>query len=78
MQNDLPGIITQLVPEETNNRRRNEDAERQDGVDEGDVDVADSDVLHVYGEVGQDGKSGRRVEEQGQLQRQQGLTKIDS
>jgi hypothetical protein len=78
MQNDLPSIITQLVPEETNNRRGNKDAEGQDGVDEGHVDVADTDVLHVYGEVRQDGEGGGRVEEQGQLQRQQGLANIDS
>ncbi len=68
-----PGIVAQLVGEEPDHWRGEKDTEGEDGVDQGHVDVADADVLHVNGEVGQDGEGGGRVEEQGQLQGEQGL-----
>ena len=53
-----------------------EDTEGEDGVDQGNINVTDTNVLHVDGEVGQDSKDSSHIEEQGQLQRQQGLPKI--
>ena len=50
-----------------------EDTEGEDGVDQGNINVTDTNVLHVDGEVGQDSKDSSHIEEQGQLQRQQGL-----
>ena len=68
---DQPGVVAQPVCEESHHRRGQKHAEGQDCVNESHVDVADTDVLHVDGEVRQDGEGGGRVEEQSQLQRQQ-------
>merc|ERR1719186_1699091 len=64
-------VVSEFVREETDYGRSYEDAEGEDGVHEGDVDVADANVLHVDGEVRGDGEHGAVEEEQRQLQRKQ-------
>ena len=65
------GVVADLVSEEAHERRSSEHAEGEDGVDEGNINVADTDVLHVDGEVGEDGVGSAREHEQSHLQRQQ-------
>ena len=42
---DHPRVVPQLVRHEAHQRRRQEDAEGDDGVDQGHVQVADADIL---------------------------------
>ena len=65
-----PDVVPQLVGEESDHRGRNEHAEGEYGVHQGNVDVIDPNVLHVDGQVGHDGKRGAVEEEQGELERQ--------
>ena len=73
-------MYTKPVSEESNKRGGDEDGEGENHVDQGDVDVSDADVLHsgetetetivylhVYGEVGEEGKGGSGKEEESEL-----------
>ena len=42
---DHPRVVPELVRHEAHQRRRQEDAEGDDGVDQGHVQVADADIL---------------------------------
>ena len=66
-----PGVVPDLVRDEAHERGSSEHTEGEDGVDEGDIDVTDANVLHVYGQVGQEGKSRSSEHEQSHFQRQQ-------
>ena len=48
-------VVTELVSQESHKRWSNEDTEREDSIDERHIQVTDSDILHVDGEVGEDG-----------------------
>lgn len=64
-------VISKPVSEEANKRRSDEDGEGENHVDQGDVDVSDTNVLHVDGEVGEEGEGGGGKEEESELQWEQ-------
>ena len=66
-----PGVVPELVRHKAHDWGADEDTEREDGVDQADVHVADADVLHVDGEVGDDGVGCSREHEQGYLEGKQ-------
>ena len=65
------GVVAEFISKEANYWRSSEDTEGEDGVDESNINVADTDVLHVDGEVGEDGVGSAGEHEQSHLQRQQ-------
>ena len=47
------GVVADLVSEEAHERRSSEHAEGEDGVDESNINVTDTNILHMDGQVGQ-------------------------
>ena len=60
-------VVSNLVRYEANNGRTHEHSEGEDGVDEGEVHVADAEIFGMDGEVGDDGVSGSREHKEGYL-----------
>lgn len=58
-------VVSNLVCDEANYGRTNEHGEGEDGVDEGEIHVANSEVFGMNGEVGDDGVSGSREHKEG-------------
>ena len=61
-------VISQFVSKESNNRWSNEDAERQDGIHQGDVNVINSYVFHVNRQVWHNCKGSPIEEEKGEFE----------
>ena len=57
-------VVSNLVCDEANYGRAHEHGEWEDGVDEGEVHVANAEVFGVNGEVGDDGVCGAREHEE--------------
>ena len=59
------GVVAKLVSKESNNWRSYKNTEGKNAVNESHVNITDTDILHVDGEVGKDGISCSREHEQG-------------
>ena len=61
-------VVSNLVCDEANDGRTHEHREGEDGVDEGEVHVADAEVLGMDGQVGDDGIGGSGEHKEGYLE----------